>query len=51
MGEYEVELPGGVVTRMQLNDADAKLLGAKEPKSKEATKPANKARTVANKEG
>lgn len=56
---YEVEQDMGkgrkVTTILKLNDADAKRLGLfKEPKppaKKAAVKPANKARTAANKKG
>ena len=47
--EYEVEL-GGVKTTVQLSSDDVKRHKAAGVDLKEATKPANKARPVANKE-
>lgn len=53
---YEVPQPNGGTATMKLNDADAKRLGVYEepagaPAKKAAKKPANKARTAANKKG
>ena len=51
MREYEVTLPGGLATTMQLDEADTKRLNARPVDAKQAPAPANKASQPQEKKG